>query len=240
MWPHPISIGVDGKAISIATDAPEVTARLEPWRILDVGGPIDYCLELHPPAPSGKPRPLPGLYHGSRTLARSRDTARLTTALLRILGAHARPAGHGQVRVGLMPVVGNGVALLAPPASIAAVSDRWLVGQGIEPLYTVSSLVDAGTERILVDPPLGGDDEPVSLAFGGWWLPPSGGDGTLSPGFAVADVMQLVTDVTDANAASALRAVATLVERVHPAFTPRTAEAVKASLADALGRATSR
>lgn len=240
MWPHSISIGVGATAISIGTDASEVIARLEPWRILDVGGPIDYCLELQPTAPrAGKPRPLPGLYHGSKALVRSRDGDRLTAALLRILGSHARPAGDGQVRIALMPVVRDGVALLAPSATIGALSDRWLVAQGIEALYTVSSLVDARTARVLVDPPLGGDDDPVTPTFGGWWLPPSGGDGALSPGFAVAEAMRLVSGVTAANAASALRTVATLVERIHPDFAPRTVEAVKASLPVALEKAAS-
>ena len=241
MWPHSITVGVGGKAISVGTDTPEVIATLDPWRIHDVGEPVDYCLELEPAAlgGAGQPRPLPGLYHGSTALLRSRDTARLTTAFLRVLNSHARPAGDGQVRIGLMPVVRDGVALLAPPASIGAVPDRWLVAQGIEAVYTVSSLVDAGRGQVLVDPPLGSDDQPVAPAFGGWWLPPQHWDGELSPGFAVAEVMTLVADITAANAASALRAVATLVERVHPAFAPSTVAAVKDSLATALERAAS-
>ena len=133
MWPHQISVGVGGKAISIGTDASEVAAALDPWRILDVGGPTDYCLELDPPAPNdGKTRPLPGLYHGAMTMLRSRDPGRLTSALLRVLGAHDRPAGPGQVRIALMPVVLDGAALLAPPASIGSVPDRWIMAQGIE------------------------------------------------------------------------------------------------------------
>jgi hypothetical protein len=133
-----------------------------------------------------------------------------------------------------MPVVRNGVALLAPPATIGGLADRWLVAQGIEALYTASSLVDADRAQVLVDPPLGSTDEPVAPAFGGWWLPPRYWDGDLSPGFAVAEAMPLVVDVTAANAASALRAVAALVERAHPAFAPATVDAVRETLATTL------
>src|SRR5437879_660533 len=102
-------------------------AALEPWRIDHVGEPTDYCLELAPTAPdAGKPRPLPGLYHGSTALLRSSDTARLTTTLLRVLASHDRPAGAHQVRVALMPVIRDGVAMLVPRASMGAVPDRWL------------------------------------------------------------------------------------------------------------------
>jgi hypothetical protein len=238
VWPHSITIGLGGKAISIGTDTAEVIATLDPWRIHDVGEPVDYCLELDPAPPGGgKPRPFPGLYHGATTLLRSRDRARLTTAFLRVLSSHARPAADGQVRIGLMPVARDGVALLVPPASIAAVPDRWLMAEAFDALYTVSSLVDAGRAEVMVDPPLGSNDEPSRLAFGGWWLPARHSDGSLSPGFAVAEAMTLVTDVTAANAASTLRAVASLVEQAHPAVAPRTAEALKGSLTTALERA---
>jgi hypothetical protein len=240
VWPHSITVGLDGKAISVGTDAPEVIASLAPWRIPDVGEPFDYCLELDPAPPGGgKPRPFPGLYHGSTALLRSRDTVRVTTALMRVLASHARPAGDGQVRIALMPVVRDGVALLAPPASIGAVPDRWLAAQGITAVYTVSSLLDARRVQVLVDPPLGSDEEPVAPVFGGWWLPPQYWEGELSPGFAVAEVMALVTDVTAANAASVLQTVAALVERAHPAFAPSTVEAVKHSLAITFERAAS-
>lgn len=238
MWPHSISIGVGGKAISIGTDATEVVAALDPWRIVDVGGPTDYCLELHPTGADGaKVRPLPGLYHGSMTLLRTRDTSRLTTALMRVLGSHSRPAGQRQVRIGLMPVVADGVALLAPPATIGAVPDRWMAARGIEAIHTVSSLVDAGDGAVLVDPPLGSDEDPRPLVLRDWWLPPSHSNVDLSPGFAVAEVMKLVTDVTAANAASGLRAVATLVERARPTVAPHGVPAVKDGLARALQRA---
>jgi hypothetical protein len=36
VWPHSITIGVRGKAIAVGTDAPEMIAKLEPWRISDV------------------------------------------------------------------------------------------------------------------------------------------------------------------------------------------------------------
>jgi hypothetical protein len=238
VWPHSITIGLGGKAISIGTDTSEVIATLDPWRISDVGEPVDYCLELDPAAAGGgKPYPFPGLYHGATALMRSRDTARLTKAFLRVLNSHARPAGDGQVRISLMPVVRDGVALLAPPASIAAVPDRWLMAKAFDALYTVSSLVDAGRAEVVVDPPLGSDDEPSTLAFGGWWLPARHSDGSLSPGFAVAEAMTLVTDVTAANAGSTLRAVASLVEQAHPTVAPRTVEALKDSLATALEQA---
>jgi len=235
VWPHPITIGLEGTAISIGTDDPEVVARLEPWRIPDVGYPIDYCLELHPAAVGrGQPRSLPGLYHGSTTLLRSRDAARLITTFLRVLGSHARPATEGQVRVGLMPIVRDGLAFLAPSASIGAVLDRWMAAQGIEAIHTVSSLVDADRAQVLVDPPLGSDDAPMASTFVGWWLQPTGWDEVLSPGFAVAEVMDMVTGVTAANAASSLRSVATLVERAHPDFAPTTLDGLKEGLAKVL------
>jgi len=237
VWPHLITIGVGGRAIAIGTDSPEVMATLEPWRIDHVGEPTDYCLELSPAAPgAGQPRPLPGLYHGSTALARSRDTARLTTTLLRVLSSHARPAGDHQVRLALMPVVRGGVAILLPRASIGAVPDRWLLAQGIEAVYTVSSLVDTESALVLIDPPLGRDEEPRAVEFGGWWLPPRYRDSELSPGFAVAEGMTLVTDVTALNAASTLRAVARLVERAQPVFAPTIAEGVKENLIEALQR----
>lgn len=231
MWPHSISIGLDGKAIAVGTDAPEVVEALDPWRIPDMGEPTDYCLELHPiPSRPGQPRPLPGLYHGSTALLRTQDTARLTTALLRVLASHDRPAADDQVRVALMPVVRDGVALLAPPATIAAVPDRWLLAHEIEPVYTVSSLIDAGPGQVVVDPPLGVDHQGSDPALRAWWLPPQPWDEPLSPGFAVAEVMTLVTDVTVGNAASRLRAVAALVERAHPAFAPTGVDAIKDNL----------
>lgn len=237
MWPHLITIGVGGRAIAIGTDSPEVIATLEPWRIDQVGEPTDYCLELSPAASSaGQPRPLPGLYHGSTALLRSRDTTRLTTTLLRVLSSHARPAGDHQVRVALLPVIRGGVAMLLPRASIGAVPDRWLLAQGIEAIYTVSSLVDTESAQVLIDPPLGSDQEPGAFEFGGWWLPPRHSDGELSPGFAVAEAMTLVTDVSALNAASTLRAVARLVERAHPVFAPTIGEGVKENLIEALQR----
>jgi hypothetical protein len=235
VWPHSISIGLGGTAISIGTDSADVIAALDRWQIADVGEPVDYCLELDPASPGpGKPRPFPGLYHGSTALLRSRDVTRITAAFMRVLSSHARPAGDGQVRIGLMPVVRNGVALLVPPASMATVPARWLESEGIEALYTVSSLVDAGEARVLVDPPLGDDDEPTALTLGGWWLPHDQWDGELTPGFAVAEAMALVAGVTAANAAPVLRAVAALVERALPAFAPRTIAAIQESLSGAL------
>jgi hypothetical protein len=204
-----------------------------------VGGPIDYCLELNPAADDGgRTRPLPGLYHGSMTVLRSRDKSKLAEALLRILGSHDHPAGPGQVRLGLMPVVRDGVALLAPPATIAAVPDRWITAQRIDVVYTLSSLVDVGAKSVLVDPPLGTVKEPEVLTFGGWWLPPTAFESARSPGFAVAEVMKLAIDLTPANAGSALRTVATLVERNHPDVAPETPAGIKESLVDALTRIT--
>jgi hypothetical protein len=46
--------------------------------------------------------------------------------------------------------------------------------------------------------------------------------------------MPLVLDVTAANAASRLRAVASLVERAHPTFAPATVDGVKEQLTIAL------
>jgi hypothetical protein len=233
VWPHTISIGLNGRAISIGTDAHEVIARLEPWRIEDLGEPTDYCLELHPAEPGGgRPQPLPGLYHGSTALLRSRDNTRLTTAFLRVLASHGRPAAEGQVRVRLMPVVRNGAAILAPPASVAALPDRWLLAQGFDVVHTASSLIDARTATVLVDPPLG-SDETVAIPFDAWWLPPRHSEEPLSPGFAVAEVMTLVENVTPASAGSTLRAVASLVERAHPTFTPAGIDPLKEALVTA-------
>lgn len=236
MWPHSITVGVGSKAIAIGTDAPEIVGRLDSWRIDDVGEPTDYCLELHPGATGpGQPRPLAGLYHGTTALLRSKDTARLTTTFLRVLASHGRPAAGSQIRVGLMPLIKESVALLVPHQSIAAVPDRWLLAQGIEAVYTVSSLVDADKGQVLVDPPLGSDDEPAPVEFGGWWLPPRYSDGELSPGFAVAEMMTLAADVNSDNASRILRAVAMLVNRAHPGFAPTAPETVKESLMTSLG-----
>jgi hypothetical protein len=228
VWPYSISVGLGGKAIAIGTDDSDIVASLEPWRILDVGGPTDYCLELHPEAPVGaKSRPLPGLYHGSKTVLRSRDRARLTSAFQRILGSHARAAGPGQLRIGLMPVSADGAAILVPPASIAPVPDRWFLSQGLDALHTVSSLVDVGRGEILLDPPLGIDAERETRRLAGWWLPPSPYDGPPSPGLAVAEAMRLASDVTIDTAAPVLQAVAALVERFRPVIAPADPAAVK-------------
>jgi hypothetical protein len=239
VWPYSITVGLTGKAVAVGTDAPEVLGRLEPWRIDHVGEPYDYCLELHPQdrGSPGQPRRLPGLYHGSTALLRSRDTARLTTTFLRVLSSHGRPAGERQVRLALMPIVCDGVALLAPPATIATVSDRWLVDLGIEAIHTMSTLVDAVQGTVLIDPPLGDGAEPRVLPFGAWWLPYSGSEGELSPGFAVAESMTVATNVTAGNAAWVLQAVAMLVERDNPAFAPATPDAVKDALNKILQRA---
>jgi len=189
---------------------------------------------------AGGPRPLPGLYHGAKPLLRTRDTTRVTTALLRVLASHARPAVEGQVRVALIPVVRNGVALLVPPATISAVPDRWMLAQGFEVIHTMSSLVDAEQGRVFIDAPLGSTDEPVAPEFGAWWLPSQYWEGDLSPGFAVAQAMPLVLDVTVTNASAVLRAIAALVERAHPAFAPNTADGVKENLAAAVERVASR
>jgi hypothetical protein len=236
VWPHSITVGIEGQAIAVGTDDPEAIAGLGPWRVEDVGGTVDYHLELHPEESGrGTPKRLPGLYHGSCTLLRTRDADRLRAALLRVLASHARPAHDGQFRVALMPLVRQGVALLAPPAAIGSVSDRWLVDQGIEAFHTVSSLVDVASGQVLVDPPLGSTDAPLAPTFGGWWLPASPRDGALSPGFAVAKVMSLVIDVTEANVASTLPGVAMLVQRAQPVLAPRDAHAIQAALLRTVG-----
>jgi hypothetical protein len=237
VWPHSITVGVGGTAISIGTDSPDLVATLAPWRIDNVGEPTDYCLELAPEAPgAGRPRALPGLYHGSTALLRSRDTARVTATLLRVLASHDRPAGEHQVRVTLMPVVRDNVAILVPRATVAAVPDRWLQAQSIEAVHTVSSLVDAESGTVSIDPPLGAGEPPQAVSFGGWWLPPHFFEGDLSPGFAVAEVMTLVTGINDRNALSALRAVARLVERANPEFAPTVGDGVKENLLETLRR----
>jgi hypothetical protein len=114
--------------------------------------------------------------------------------------------------------------------TVAAVPDRWMLSQGFEVMHTGSSLVDTEQGRVLVDPPLGMNEEPRPPEFGGWWLPPQYWEVDLSPGFAVAQAMPLVVDVTAGNATAMLRAVAALVERAHPAFAPASAEAIKDGL----------
>ena len=241
MWPHTISVALGSHAIAVGTDAADIVARLEPWRISDVGEPTDYCLELHPPVSGdGRTRPLPGLYHGSTALVRSRATDRLSEALLRVLGSYDRPAGDHQVRIGLTPLARDGAAFLAPPGIIAGLSDRWLTAQGFDVFYTVSSLIDVATATVLVDPPLGSGEEPAELTFGGWWLPSRHWEGALTPGFAVAEVMTLVHGVTAANAASVLRGVASLVERINPAVAPNGGEELKEGLILAVKEAASR
>ena len=241
MWPLSITVGVGGRAIAVGTDASEVVTLLEAWRIDEVGDPTDFCLELYPPAAGrGEPQRVPGLYHGSTALLRSRDPVRLTTALRRVLSSYANPAGTGEVRVGLTPVVCHGVALLAPPATVAAFPERWLAARGIEAFAAVSTRVDARTAQVFIDAPLGSEEEPVTAALGGWWLPRQHGDGALSPGFAVAEVMALTTDITIANAASVLQAVAALVQRVQPVVAPGSVPAAKDRLLGAFDAAPAR
>lgn len=239
MWPYSITIGVGQYAISVGTDSAKVISQLEPWRIRDVGPPSDYVLERSPEAADRGPRPQPGLYHGSCALLRSRNSGRLTTALLRVLASHERPARDDEVRVELAPVCRDGVALLAPPDLIAEVPDRWMSARGIDAFPTVSTLVDARTSQVLVDPPLGSGQEPVPMAFGGWWLPRSASPNPESPGLAVAAVMRLVGGVTSDNVTQVLNAVATLVDRALPESAPGTVKAVMEALPGALDRAVS-
>lgn len=235
MWPHRIALGVGKTAVVVGTDAPELIDLLETWRIDDVGGLVDYGIELHPRAPDHRgPRPLGALQHGLTCVVRSSDAGQLTRVLLRMLASHTRPAGEGQVRLALMPVERNGVAVLVAPALLAGVSDRRLEARGIEAVRTISSLVDTRVARVLVDPPLGSAERPRDLALGGWWLPASDPDSTLSPGHAVAEVMQVALDVSVDNARATLAGVADLLQRVPASTAPEPTDDVLDALEEAL------
>lgn len=239
MWPHRITVGVGTRAIVVGTDSSEVVDRLEPWRIDDVGGLVDYGVDLHARGePLRWPRPLPALQHGTACVLRSRDTTHVVTALLRVLASHERPPADGEVRVALVPVARDGLALLVPLACVAAASSRRLGARGVEVVHTVSSLVDTRTARVLVDPPLGSGEEPRALAVGGCWVA-TDESCTLSPGRAAAEVMQLALGVTADNAQPTLEAVADLMRYVPAARAPTTVVGVIGALEPALDHAAS-
>ena len=216
MWPHRITVGLGRYAVVVATDGAQAASRLEPWRIDEVDGCIDYHLDLSPEAEEGNGglRPLPGLWHGNAPLLRSTDTSRLTDTLLRILAGHAQVPGPAQVRVAFLPLIRDSVALLVPLTRMVALADRRLQAHGIHAVYTTTSLIDVRTAEVLIDPPLGSGEEPVAVPLGGWWRPMQEGEAELTCGQAVAEVMQAVVGVTADNANATLRDIASLVQRV--------------------------
>lgn len=239
MWPHSITVGVGDLAIVIATDDPGVMSRLAPWRIDDEADPVDYCLENHPLPPEGSNwrRPLPGLWHGSTSLVRSPDRALVVETLMRVLASHERPAREGQLRLQLAAVAGSGGAVLMPLRLVTSLSDRRLRENGMDPYPSETALVDASTATLVVDPPLGSSDTPIELQLRGIWLESWDFGHELTPGQAVAEIMQLVPDVTVGNAAHRLHDVARLVQLVHPVVKPADDGSLFEELSSTLGEA---
>lgn len=222
MWPHRITVGVGDVAVVIATDHPELTNWLAAWRIDDDADPVDYCLENEPLPPEGSNwrRPLPGLWHGSTCLIRSSDRGLVVETLMRVLAAQARSLRDGQLALQLSAVARDGAAILVPLRLLSSLSDRRLHANGMVGYPSETSWVDADNAALLVDPGLGSSDPPRELELRGIWLESWDFGLVLTPGQAVAEVMQLVPDVTVDNVAARLGDVARLVQRVHPDVRP--------------------
>lgn len=221
-WPYQVTVGLGDTAIVVATNDPEVADRLSPWSIEGVDGLPDYSLDVHPRGPGMRgPRPLPVLFHGCAALVRSSDGQRVAGALLRTLNSFMRPPGQDQIRFNLMPVVNDGRAVLAPPGWVAFVPDRTLRRHHLEAVYTEWSTVDTEAGTVLIDPPLGSEEEPYEVPITGWRLPyPMPGADFPSPGHAVAEAMQRVAGTTPENVTTTLHGVVRLVERLHPRPAP--------------------
>jgi len=225
VWPHHIVVGVNGVAISVASDTPEIIALLEPWRVAVDAELVDYAIELDPPPPDSPRgmRPLPRLTHGTCDLFRLRDPDQLTLALMRILASFSAPAEPDRIRVGLMPLVHQDRALLVETAHAGRISPRWYRAHSVTPIYGLSSVVNVSTLTVEIDEPLlGGTTSatPTSLPLLDWWLPSADVSLGLSPGEAVAFVMRLAVDITGTNARASLERAAQLVELRPPQLAP--------------------
>jgi len=220
-WPHHIVVGVGRTAVSIGLDDRALLDRLEPWRIDEPAEVTDYALACHPPGGApGAPRPLPYLRNGSCDIAHHRDAGVLTDTLLRILASFARPAAEGQVRLALMPVVRNGVALLAPIQQVGPLPARTLEARGLVPYLTRSTVVDLTSLTVEIDAPLGSGLAPVVVPLTGWWFATINPDREFTPAGAVALAMGLTQDKSAERAHATLRDLADLVDRLPPRLAP--------------------
>ncbi len=215
-------LGIGDTAISVGTDDTDLIARLEPWRIDLAADLVDYGVRLQPLASEqrGAPRKLPHLRHGSTDLAYSRDTEYLTGALLRILGSFTQPAPAGHVRLGLMPIERNGVALLAPTPSVGTLPERWMKAHDMQPHLAVSSLIHLESMSVVIDPPLGSSEVPRSLPLAGWWFASYDPDRECTPGQAVALAMGIAEGKTEHNPRELLANLARFVEQMPPGLSP--------------------
>ena len=215
-------VGVGDTAISIGTDDPEVIDLLEPWRIDETAELVDYGVRLNRAGvvERGVKRDFPFLRNGSRDMARSRDPQVVIDSLSRILGSFERATQPGQVRLALMPLVRNGGALLVPEAQVADVPERWMHARGITRYVAVSTLVDAETPSVVIEPLLGSTDDPITVPLIGWWFFSHDPDQEFTPGGAVALAMGICEGKTEANAQQTLTSVARLVHRLAPGLAP--------------------
>lgn len=230
-WPYHSVVEVDGTRLVVASDDPGFIDSLAPWSIDAGDAPllVDFALQVDPPRSDLRPRGLhylPRVRHGSCDLFRVREVDTLTTAVRRILNAFSVPLGPTQLRLELVPLLRDGVALLVPPSHVGAISHRWYLDAGIEPVYTVSSVVDLESWTVRVDPPLGGPGEATDDVAArwypvlDWWIPSMDTSVELTPGHGVAQVMRLVIGVDESNAASVLQRVRDAVEARLPGLAP--------------------
>lgn len=215
-------VGVGDTAISVGTDDPDVIAMLEPWRIDETAELVDYAVRLNRVDATARtgPRDFPYLRHGSRDIARSRDPQVLIDALMRILGSYERPAQPGQVRLALMPLVRNGVALLAPESHVGTIPERWMKARDITRYLSISSLVDLPSLTVLVEPRLGSDDEPIAIPLAAWWFASYDPEREFTPGGAVALAMGIAEGKHEGNALELLTGLVGLVSQLPPGLAP--------------------
>ena len=252
-WPNRIVVGINGTAITVASDQRQIIDSLRPWQIDLETQLVDYVLETEPPDIADQPslRKLASISNGCDPLFRLRDTEILVETFWRMLASFRRPESPGQIRVRMMPIVRDGVALLVPPGHAGMISHRWYEAQSMEPLYTATSVIDVASWTVRVDRSLlagtkpGGDLEPAYPILH-WWLPSADPSAGITPGDAVAHVMRWCFGTDAQNAGQVLTDIATAVaiqlpglaplaiERIVEQITPTVATELRHELMDAI------
>lgn len=229
-------VGVGDTAISVGTDDADVIAMLEPWRIDETAELVDYGIRLNRTGEleRGAKRDFPFLRNGSRDMARSRDPQVVIDSLLRILGSFERPTQPGQVRLALLPLVRNGGALLVPESQVAGIPERWMHARAITRYVALSTLVDARSPAVVIEPLLGSNADPITVPLIGWWFSTYDPDQSFTPGSAVALAMGICECKTEANAKATLTSLVGLVHRLPPGLTPLAEADVKAAVDETL------